>query len=103
MLPELSDQDRTWYILKGYNITINCYDAREWRLNSKLYHREDGPAYESASGSRHWFLNGERHREDGPAIEWADGTREWYLNGIPMTEEEHRKAVQKMKIQNGTA
>ena len=23
------------------------------------------------SGTKYWYLNGERHREDGPAIEWV--------------------------------
>ena len=67
MLPELSDKERTWYILKGYNITID-----HW-------------------GNRVWYLNGKRHREDGPAIEWADGTRYWFLNGEPMSEEEFKE------------
>jgi len=46
-----------------------------------ILHREDGPAIEWSSGSRAWYLNGERHREDGPAVEYADDSKEWYLNG----------------------
>jgi len=78
-LPKLSDQERNWYILKGYEI-IEYPELRFWRLNGKL-HREDGPAVEYPSGTKCWYLNGKYHREDGPAIEDADGTREWYLNG----------------------
>ena len=78
-LPELSEQDRNWYILKGYEIHEYPY-VRYWYLNDK-YHREDGPAIEYADGDRVWYLNGKLHREDGPAVEWADGTKEWYLNG----------------------
>jgi len=73
-LPELSEQDRNWYILKGYEITETMH-WRAWYLNGKL-HREDGPAVEWADGHREWWLNGELHREDGSAIEWANGTRE---------------------------
>jgi len=104
MLPELSDKDRTWYILKGYSIReygdrLNPY--RLWYLNGKL-HRTDGPAYERSDGHRVWYLNGVCHREDGPAIEYADGTKEWYLNGIEMSEEEHRIALNE-KMKNATA
>jgi len=114
-LPELSEQDRNWYILKGYKIEETPFyrvwylngkphredgpafehvngARREWYLNGKR-HREDGPAVEFANGIREWYLNGKRHREDGPAAEWANGNRFWYLNGKNMTEEEHRKAV----------
>ena len=78
MLPELSDQDRNWYILKGYEVAEN-YGSRTWRKDYYL------------------------HREDGPAVERYDGTRIWYLNGYMVSRKQHRKAVQKMKIQNGTA
>jgi len=117
MLPELSDQDRTWYIIKGYEIeedlngriyymdgefhredgpAVEYADGTKyWYLNGK-YHREDGPAIEYADGTREWLLNGKTHREDGPAIEWADGRRIWYLNGKLITEEEHQKAVKEI-------
>jgi len=115
-IPELSDKDRMWYILKGYVITESQYGhwrewflngkrhredgpaaersdgSREWFLDGKL-HREDGPAIEWADGTRQWCINGKRHREDGPAIEWASGIRKWYLNSKSMTEEQHRIAV----------
>jgi len=89
-LPELSEQNRVWYILKGYDITIDQFGGRVWQLNGK-YHREDGPAIEWSDGTREWVLNGKRHREDGPAVERADGLSSWWLNGRHITEEEHRK------------
>ena len=55
-------------------------NATRWYLNGKL-HREDGPAYVGASGTKQWYLNGELHREDGPAVEDASGTKEWWVNG----------------------
>ena len=98
-LPEISEQDRTWYILKGYNITIDHWGNRVWYLNG-VCHREDGPAVEYADGSKEWSLNGKSHRTDGPAYERSDGRsdghRVWYLNDEHMTEEEHRKAVQEI-------
>jgi hypothetical protein len=56
--------------------------TKRWRLNGK-YHREDGPAYESA-GYKEWILYGNLHREDGPAREWANGNKEWWLNDKPV-------------------
>jgi len=56
-LPEISEQDRNWYILKGYKIIENG----AWRA---------------------WFLNGKIHREDGPAVEYVDGKRVWYEHNI---------------------
>jgi len=88
-LPELSDKDCMWYILKGYDITITPYGDREWWLDGKR-HRTDGPAREYVNGTCIWYLNGKHHREDGPAMEFADGTKEWFLNGKYMTEEEYR-------------
>lgn len=45
-------------------------------------HRDDGPAYESADGTKAWWVNGKCHREDGPAIETADGLyNEWFIDG----------------------
>ena len=51
-----------------------------WKLNGK-YHREDGPAIESANGHKSWYLYGDCHRIDGPAIEYADGDTWWYSDG----------------------
>jgi len=72
-LSELSDQDRVWYILKGYEI-------RETNF------------------CRVWFLNGKRHREDGPAIEYRDGTKEWYLNNRYITEEEFNSRKDELPV-----
>ena len=47
-----------------------------------ILHRLDGPAYESADGTKSWWVvNGKRHRLDGPAIEAADGYKAWYVDG----------------------
>jgi hypothetical protein len=64
----------------------------------KIFHREDGPAIEYASGYKAWYLNGKRHREDGHAIEYASGYKAWYLNGKSVTQEEHAQYTQKETI-----
>ncbi len=51
-------------------------------------HRVNGPAIESANGTKQWWLNDKRHRINGPAIEWGDGSKEWYLNSRGLSEEE---------------
>jgi len=53
---------------------------KAWYINGKR-HRLDGPAIEKDDGTRCWYQNGKLHRLDGPAIECADGSKEWYLNG----------------------
>jgi hypothetical protein len=47
-------------------------------------------------GYNGWFLNGKLHREDGPATEYASGTKYWYLNGEKVTEEEHNRMTSKV-------
>jgi hypothetical protein len=61
-------------------LEIDQYGNKRWKLN-KLFHREDGPAFECISGSKQWLLNGELHRVDGPAIIDPDGYIAWCLNG----------------------
>ena len=70
--------------------------TKYWNLNGKI-HRTDGPAVEYSDGTKEWYLNGKRHRTDGPATESPNGTKNWYLNGQQLTEQEHRKIVQKWK------
>ena len=52
-----------------------------WRNKQGQLHRLDGPAIESADGTKEWYQKGQRHRLDGPAIEYADGTKEWWIEG----------------------
>jgi hypothetical protein len=60
-------------------ITINRRGDKYWKLNGK-YHREGGPAIESADGYKEWYIHGKLHRVDGPAIEYRDGRQSWYLD-----------------------
>ena len=46
-------------------------------------------------GTKSWYLNGKYHREDGPAVESADGSKEWYLNGKCLSEKEWEKRTKK--------
>lgn len=68
--------------------------TKTWYLNGKL-NREDGPAFEREDGTKRWYLNGKLHREDGPAFEQADGSKEWWLNGREVTEAEHKRRTKK--------
>jgi len=43
--------------------------TEEYRDESGLLHKEDGPALVGKNGSKEWWIHGKRHREDGPAIE----------------------------------
>ena len=49
------------------------------------------------NGDKVWYLNGKFHREDGPALESANGNKYWYLNGEHITEEEHKRRTSKIK------
>lgn len=71
----------------------------KWYKDAKrtILHREDGPAYIDADGSRAWYLNGKRHREDGPAIFYENGSRAWFLNGCRYSEEEFRAKTNPVK------
>jgi len=81
MLPELSDQDRNWYILKGYEIA-------EWP--STFYTNKTVRTYK---------LNGNLHREDGPAFERSDGDISYYFNGSYIsTEKEYQSVIQKRSV-----
>jgi len=69
--------------------------TKYWYLNGER-HRKDGPAVEQADGTKHWYLNDELHREDGPAVEYTNGTREWWLNGKELTKRQlNSKKLQK--------
>ena len=112
VISELSEQDRNWYFLKGYEIRENKF-LREFRLGGSFHredgpakeysggaqgwfqhdrlHRTDGPAYITTEGTQYWYLNGERHREDGPAIVRIDGYQEWWLNGKRISYRAHKE------------
>ena len=63
-----------------------------------IRHREDGPAYESSSGYKAWYINDKLHREDGPAIEYANGAKYWYINGVYLTEEEFNARMNPVEL-----
>ena len=96
-------QPGNWIDNDGYPITEKLHrkdgpaiesasGSKEWWLNGKL-HREDGPAIELPGGTKAWYLNGKRHCENGPAVEWANGSTYWYLNGHRFTEEEFNQQI----------
>ena len=61
---------------------IDIFGTIHYYNDNNELHREDGPALESTSGDKSWWINGKPHREDGPAIEWVDGSKEYWYNNI---------------------
>ena len=61
--------------------TIDEFGNIRYKNENDLFHREDGPAYETISGTKEWYINGRLHREDGPAYERPDGYKEWWIGG----------------------
>lgn len=78
--------NRTWYFhwkehRDGGPAFVGANGTKKWYQYGAL-HREGGePAIEWAYGDREWYRNGVLHREGAPAIERVDGTREWWLDG----------------------
>ncbi|MEJ2031696.1 MAG: hypothetical protein P8Y63_01350 [Deltaproteobacteria bacterium] len=67
--------------LPGGIEVISTSRAVMWRRDG-LLHREDGPAYERADGTRRYYKQGLLHREDGPAVVHPDGTCLWFRHGV---------------------
>jgi hypothetical protein len=103
---EVEDGNTSWYNEKGQvhredGPAFELADGTKYWYRNNQYHREDGPAIEYADGSKHWFRNGQFHREDGPAVEYADGSKSWYLDGKKLTEKEFLKRNQKQPSCDG--
>ena len=56
------------------------------------FHRDGGPALESANGDKEWYKEGKLHREDGPAVEYAGGYKEYHLEGKRYSTEDYKWA-----------
>ena len=69
----------------------------EDRDYSKALHRTDGPAVESASGSKRWYVDDRLHRVDGTAIVWAGGGKSWWVDGKPLSEEEFKALIEEVE------
>jgi hypothetical protein len=80
-----------------YKVKVFDNGTRFWCNQNGRYHREDGPAFEGAKGTKMWWLNGQLHREDGPAVERVNGSKAWYLNGKELTEKEFNRRTNKIK------
>ena len=51
------------------------------------------------NGDKVWKLpSGYFHREDGPALEYASGTKHWCLNGMYYTEQEYKHKIRSIKL-----
>lgn len=94
--------------LLGGNCEIGVNYFAWLHETSRVFHRENGPAVESADGmvdmwfvkgartyemegtmlkrpfkglTREWFVDGKHHRVDGPAVVCEDGGYMWWMNG----------------------
>lgn len=68
--------------------------AKFWFIKGQR-HREDGPAIEGLYGYKAWYNKGKRHRVDGPAVIDGYGELRWYLKGVQKTKEEFEEFVAK--------
>ena len=46
-----------------------------------------------------WYKNGKMHREDGPAWEYANGSKAWWLNDVRYTEQDWKIAMRKITLE----
>ena len=78
------------------------YDSGDkfWYIDNKL-HRIDGPAVERANGDKYWYIDGKLHRIDGPAVEYAmlsgAANKSWYIDDQHYTEEDFNKLIREVK------
>lgn len=84
------------------NTTRTVSTSIKHYVNGQL-HRDDGPAVESANGSKEWWQDGKRSRVDGPAVELANGTKEWWIAGQRLLEEQFDAFCRKVENQNKKA
>jgi len=81
----------------GDKYHYKCGAVLDYRDNNKILHREDGPAIEFTSGTKHWHINGKRHRLDGPARVWSIGYTQYYINGRCYTKEDWERHPEVIK------
>lgn len=80
----MSDDCRDWgrFYFKDGTICEYLLDSKElldlFRDNNKIFHREDGPAWECWAFDL-WYKDGYQHREDGPAMTYRDGRKLYFI------------------------
>jgi hypothetical protein len=79
--------------MQTYKVTVDEDKTICWYNDKEELHRLDGPAIESANGTKEWYVDGKRHRLDGPAYESADGYKSWWVDGKEMTEKEFNEYI----------
>ena len=80
-------------------ITVDKDGTIRYKNERGLFHREDGPAFESPDGFKAWILNGIQHREDGPATILPSGTVLYYLNGKMHSKEDWEIEIIKIRLE----
>ena len=78
-------------------ITENDNGDKLYQLGD-LFHREDGPAIEWASGCKGWLQHGKYHRLDGPAFESSEGCTWWFMGEhIPCNSQEEFEQLLRLR------
>lgn len=72
---------------KRYIIKNNLLQKKEFWFHSGEY------------GLKRWFLNDHLHREDGPALESYTGIKQWFLHGFNFEEEIYWAKISRRKNQ----
>ena len=67
---------------------------------NRWHKTKDGYRFESADGTKEWWVEGKRHRLDGPAVEYADGYKEWWVNGKKLTKKEIDVYVKQQQVKD---
>ena len=79
--------------------SINEHGTIRYTNENGDLHRLNGPAYESTSGYKAWYVNGRLHREDGPAKIWGDGHLQYYIDGMYYySKEQWELKISKIKL-----
>jgi len=70
-------------MLKNYTkIEVDEYGNKRYLNDEGKLHRLDGPAVEYYnSGSKEWYINGNRHQNIDPVAEYSIGTKYWLFKG----------------------
>jgi len=62
---------------------VKNIDGDEMWIFGEKFHRESGPAFTRANGSKWWCKKGDLHRDGGlPAIVNVNGSVQYWVNGV---------------------
>lgn len=85
--------------MQKYYVQVTSNGTTYWHSDPgcKIFHRENGPAFESASGTKAYYQNDKLHRLDGPAVIFSNGDEEYWVDGVQYTKESFLKKTNPFK------